>query len=74
MRPIRVAPENNDRVNSEIHSEVVIERVGRCTCMEYSSVLGDTLSGRDRLNFEMHSENVIERVWRCTLEGVIIRV
>jgi len=43
------------RVNSEIHSEAVIERVWRCTC-----------EGHHRVNLEMHSEAVIERDWRST--------
>jgi len=53
-------------VNSEIHSEAVIERVWRCIWRPRSSELRDALGGRDRSSLEMHWEAVIERVWRCT--------
>ena len=53
-------------MNLEMHSEIVIERVWRCTWRARSSEFGDALGGRDRASLEMHSEIVIERVWRCT--------
>jgi len=49
-----------DRVNSEIHSEAVIERVWRCIWRPRSSELRDALGGRDRASLEMHWEAVIE--------------
>jgi len=57
------------RVNSEIHSEAVIERVWRCTWRPRSIELRDALGGRDGATLEMHLEAVNERVWRCTCEG-----
>jgi hypothetical protein len=54
-------------VNSEMHSEAVIERVWRCTWWPRLSELRDALGGRhrrDRASLEMHFEAVIERVWR----------
>jgi len=52
-------------VNSEMHSEAVIERVWRCTWRPRLSELRDALGGRDRrdqASLEMHFEAVIERV------------
>jgi len=49
-------------VNSEIHSEAVIERAWRCTWRPRSSELRAALGGRDRASLEMHWEAVIERV------------
>ena len=43
------------QVNSEIHSEAMIEHVG------------DAIKDQDRVNSEMHLEAEIERVSRCTL-------
>jgi len=47
-----------DRVNLEMHSEIVIERVWRCSC-----------EGRNQVSLEMHLEAVIEGVWRYALGG-----
>jgi hypothetical protein len=46
FREIRGAPEDDDRVNSEIHLEAVIEQVWRCTWRPRSSELRDALGGR----------------------------
>ena len=48
MRAMRGAPENADRVTSEMHLEAVIERVWRYA-----------LGGRDRASLEIHLEAVI---------------
>ena len=53
MRALRGMPEDDDRVNSEIHCEAIIQRVWQCTWMPRSSELRDTLGA------------VIEQVWRC---------
>jgi len=47
-------------VNSEIHSEAVIERVWRCNWRPRLSELGDTLGGRDGASMEMQLETKIE--------------
>jgi len=47
-------------VNSEIHSEAVIERVWRCTWRPRSSELRDALGGRDRSSLEMCWEAEVE--------------
>jgi len=65
LRAIRGAPENDDRVNLEMHLEAVIDRVWRCTGKPWSSEFGDAFGDRDWVNSEMHWEAVIERVWRC---------
>jgi len=52
-------------VNSEVHSEALIERDCRCTWRPRSSELRDALEGCDTVSLEMHFEAVIERVWRC---------
>jgi len=55
-------------VNSEMHSEAVIERFRRCTSRPRLSELTDALGGGDRgdrASLEIHFEAVIERVWRC---------
>ena len=57
-------------MNSEMHSEAVMERVWRCTWGPRLSELRDALRGCHRVSLEMHLEaviDVIERVWRCTL-------
>jgi len=53
-------------VNLEMHSDIAIEGVCRCTWRPLSSEFGDALGGRHRAGLEMHLEAVIERVWRCT--------
>jgi len=58
--------ENHTAVNSEIHSEPVIEQVWRCTSRKSSSINGDTLGVCHWVNLEMHSEIVIKRVSPCT--------
>jgi len=45
-------------VNFEMHSEIVIKQVWRCTC-----------GGCNRASLEIHLEAVIERVWRYALGG-----
>jgi len=65
LRDIRGASENDDRVNSETHTEAVIAGVWRYTWSRTPSVLGDTLEGPYRVNLEIHSEIVIEWVRRC---------
>jgi len=52
-------------VNSEIHSEAVMEQVWGCTWRPRSSELRDALAGRDRATLEMHFEAMIKRGWRC---------
>jgi hypothetical protein len=47
-------------VNSEIHSEAVIEGVCRCHWSRIFSELGDTLRGRDLASLEMQFETDIE--------------
>jgi len=66
-------------VNSELHSDAIIEQVWRCTWKAESNLFGDTVGGHDRARFEMHWEALIEWVWkyapggddRANLEGVI---
>jgi hypothetical protein len=66
LRTIWSAPEDDDWVNSEIHSKVVIERVWRCNWRPTVSELRDALGVCDRASLEMHFEAVIERVARCS--------
>jgi len=61
------APEDDDRLSSEIHTDAVMERVWRCNWRPSLSEPRDGLKGRERVNSEMHLEAVIEGVWRCTL-------
>jgi len=65
LRGIQGVPQNENRVNSEIHSEAVIERVLRCNCRSRLSQLRDAQGGHNRANLEMQLE--IEIVWtqRC---------
>jgi len=56
LRTSQGALEDDNRVNSEIHSEAVIEWVWRCTWRPKSSELRDALGGRDRASSEMHVE------------------
>ena len=64
-----VAP-HHDRVNLEMHSEAVIERVWRYTWRPSSSEFGDSfwwpwwceLGSRNRASLEIHLEAVIQRV------------
>jgi hypothetical protein len=76
LRGIQGAHEDDKGVNSEIHSEAVIEEVWRYTWRRESSDIGDTLAGRNRVRLDMHSNAVIKPVWRstwrpysCELEG-----
>jgi len=55
-----------DRVNSEMHLEAMIERVGICTWRLGLSELRDALGSRNRATLEMHWEAIIERIWRYT--------
>jgi len=52
-------------VNSEIHSDAVMELVWGCNWRPRSSELKDALGGRDKASLEMHFKAVIERGWRC---------
>ena len=63
LAQLRGAPENDNRVNSGIHSEAVIELVWRCTWRLGSSKFGDAHGGRDSASLEMHLEAAIGRVW-----------
>jgi len=66
LRAIRGAPEDDDRVHSEMQLEAEFEGSQRCTWRLQSSQFGDALEGRYRLNSVMHLVAIIERVWRCT--------
>jgi len=66
LRAIRGAPEDDDRVNSEIHSEAVIKLVWRRNWRPRLGELRDALGGRVRASLEMHLETEIERTLRCT--------
>ena len=55
-------------MNSEIHSDAVIEPVWRCTWRTRWSELIDALAGRDRASLDKHLENEIDSTQRCTLE------
>jgi len=57
---------DDDRVNSEMQLEAVIERDWRCTWRPYSSEFGYALGGCDRASLEMHLEAMIEQDWRST--------
>ena len=61
-------PENDDRVNSSIHSEAVIERVWRCNWRSRVNEHRDALGGRDRARLEMHMEAEAEWTQRASLE------
>jgi len=56
----RCRPEDDDRVNSEIHLEAVIERVWRCNWRPRLSELRHALGGCDRASLEMQLETEIE--------------
>jgi len=56
MRAIRGAPENDDRVISDMHLEAVIERDWRCNWRSRLSQLRDALGGRDRASLETEIE------------------
>jgi hypothetical protein len=66
LAQLRGAPENDDRVNSGIHPQAVIERVWRYTWRPRSSEFGDAIGSRDRASLEIHLEAAIERVWTCS--------
>jgi len=66
LRAIRRAPENDNRVNSEIYPEAVMERVWRYTWGLRFGELRDALGGRDRASVEMHLETEIEWTQWCT--------
>jgi len=57
-------PANDDGVNSEIHSESMIEQVWRCNWRSRLSQLRDALGCHNRASLDMNSEAVIERVWK----------
>ena len=62
------APENEDRVESEIHSEAVIEGFWRCNCTSRLSELRDEMRGRDQLSLEMHLEAEVEGTQRQSFQ------
>jgi hypothetical protein len=66
LRTFRGAPEDDDRVNSEIYYDTVIERHWRCTWRAWSSQFEDAIGDWDRVNSELHWEALIEQVWWCT--------
>jgi len=47
-------------VNLEMHSEIIIEQVWRCTLRPCWC----DLAGHNRASLEIHLEAMIERVWR----------
>jgi len=49
-------------MNSEIHSQAMIEQVERYTWRGLLSVIGDTLEARDSVWLEINFEAVIEGV------------
>jgi len=53
---------DGDRMNSEMHSEIVIELVWRCNWRPCSC----ELAARNQASLETHLEAGIEWVWRCT--------
>jgi len=55
-------PGGGNWVNFEMHSEIVIERVRRCTWRPWWS----KLAGHNRVCMEIHVEALIEQVWRWT--------
>jgi len=61
----RDPPENDDRVNSEIHTKALIKGVWRSTWRPWSSRFGDASGGRAQVNSEMHLVAMIEHVSRC---------
>ena len=64
LRAIRGTPEDDDRVNSEMHMEAEIKWTQRCTWRPRSSELRDALGGRDLVNSEMHLDAEIEWIQR----------
>jgi len=63
-RAIQSASENEDRVNSEIHSNAMIERVWRFTCRAGLNKHRDAHWDRDEASLQMHVETRIIRTWR----------
>jgi hypothetical protein len=57
---MRAAPENNNRMNSEIQSEPDIQQVGRYIWKPWSSEFGDALGSGNKAYLEIHLEGVIE--------------
>jgi len=66
MRAIGGVPENDDRVNTEIHYKGMMESVWGYTWRPRSSELRDALGGDEELKLEMQLEAMIEQVRRCT--------
>jgi hypothetical protein len=56
-------------MNSEIHSEAMVQCIGRCTWRRQSGRFGDILGGRNWVNLEMYNKAATERVWRYALGG-----
>jgi len=67
MRGIQGAPENDNQVRSEIHSEAMIERVWRCNWRSRSSDIRDALGSHDWPSLEIHLEAEVEWTQRYTL-------
>jgi hypothetical protein len=64
LKAIQGAPDNSDRVNSEIDSAAVIEQVWACSWRPWSINWGDSFGGGNRASLEIHLEAAIERDWR----------
>jgi len=57
---IRDSPENDDWLNSQIHSEAVIEQDWTCRCRAWSSKFAHPLWGQNRASLKIHHlQNVI---------------
>jgi len=68
LREIQGATENDDGVNSKIHSKAAVERFWRFTRKWKLSAYRHTLGGLDWVDIEMHWEILIEWVWGSTWE------
>jgi hypothetical protein len=60
------ASEDDDQVNSEVHSNAVIKQGWICTWRLWWSEFVDAHEGHDQLNLELHCEAVIEWLVRFT--------
>ena len=60
LKVIPGAPEDDDQVNSEVHSNAVIKQVWICTWRPCWSKFVDAHEGHDRVNIEIHYYAVIE--------------
>jgi len=67
LRAIRGAPEDENHMNSEIHSKAIIERVWRSPWTPWSGNFRDALGDRDRVDWEMHIEAKIQWTEKCAV-------